>query len=596
MGTSDKPNESNKPLIDRRNFINRAGKLAATGAVASALSTANTDAAAQEFSPRGHAGNLDQEFRRETFEVRIARAQADYSVGVGAPLGHHVNNGDDDRYPNKIGTDTRALPHDARGEVLPAAWKALAQAIRTRKVADFEKVPLGGSRKLTNPVGPFGINLTGLAAGQLVIAPAPALASAERAAEAVENYWAALLRDVPFHEYRNDTRNELILAAVRELQSLSGYTGPRTATGEVTPELLFRGTARYYDAWKPLGRRVRHVVPPGVTVGPYISQFALRDIPFGNHSISARGIFPLAGSSNEFLTTYAEWLSTRNGVATTRKNTFDPVARYLYNGRDLAQYAQGGTPVEWAAFRLLSTAKSNDPLVVGGLGAPSTPTNPYLKLTKQASGTGTWSSSQVASLLPQALIRALRADYFGKWYVHRTLRPESYGGLLHQVLANGVDYPLHDDVLVSEAVDRTFQKNGTFLSPQAFPQGAPNHPSYPGGSASQAAALGTILKAFYDEDFVIPDPVQPDPSDPTRLIPYVGAPLTVGGEINKLVANIAVGRQWSSVHWRSDNAVGLVEAEGYVIALLQDEVKTFPEDFEGFRFHRYDGSEVWIRP
>ncbi|MFN6580342.1 MAG: hypothetical protein RMX68_010605 [Aulosira sp. ZfuVER01] len=44
-----------------------------------------------------------------------------------------------------------------------------------------------------------------------------------------------------------------------------------------------------------------------------------------------------------------------------------------------------------------------------------------------------------------------------------------------------------------------------------------------------AGASVTILKALFDEDYVIPNPVIPDPKDPTKLIPYEGPPLTVGG-------------------------------------------------------------------
>jgi hypothetical protein len=50
-----------------------------------------------------------------------------------------------------------------------------------------------------------------------------------------------------------------------------------------------------------------------------------------------------------------------------------------------------------------------------------------------------------------------------------------------------------------------------------------------------AGVNATLLKAYFDEDFVIPNPVVPDPNDPTKVIPYTGEPLTVGGELNKLI-------------------------------------------------------------
>jgi hypothetical protein len=161
-------------------------------------------------------------------------------------------------------------------------------------------------------------------------------------------------------------------------------------------------------------------------------------------------------------------------------------------------------------------------------------------------------------------------------------------------LANKVGHPLHRDVLGSEAVDRSFRKFGTYLLSSAYPEGAPNHSSYPGGASSNAAINATLLKAFFDESFVISNPVQPDPNDPTRLIPYVGPPLTVGGELNKLATNLGLGRNWSGIHWRSDAAASLPHAEEVAIALLRDERDTFHEPFEGFRFTRFDGTPIVI--
>ena len=60
-----------------------------------------------------------------------------------------------------------------------------------------------------------------------------------------------------------------------------------------------------------------------------------------------------------------------------------------------------------------------------------------------------------------------------------------------------------------------------------------------------------MLEAVFDEDFVIPNPVEPTP-DGTSLVPYTGPPLTVGGELNKLAFNVGMGRVFGGIHWRSD--------------------------------------------
>jgi len=572
--------------LSRRSFMGVASKIAATAAVATAVTKA-TEGEALAKPPRHdeRRSPLDQELVEQNFRVRRERAAANAAVGVP----RHPNNGDEARYPNKIGSDTRGLPHDQYGEVDLNAWGSLIRALETQENADFENIILGGTRKLAHPLGSLAVNLTGLATPQHSIPPAPALASAERAADAIEAYWQALLRDVPIHEYNSGTQNPLVLAAAAEIDKLSGYTGPRDASGKVTPELLFRGTARYIDEKDRSGRRARHAVPPGVTVGPYISQFILRDIPYAVQTIPGRLRVPVGNSSNDFTTSYEDWLAIQDGRPVTRSTVFDSATRYLFTGRDLAEYAHGGAPAFWAAGQLLSTA-----VAAGGFGAPLHPNNPYLSLTKTGSGIGTFGFGYVQAFLPLGSSREIRANYWQKWFVHRTLRPEAYGGLVHNFFVHNKDYPLHQDILNSEAVDRVFQQNGTYLLPGAYPEGAPNHSSYPGGASSIGAVNATFLKAFFDESFVIPNPVQPDPRDPTRLIPYEGPPLTVGGELNKLATNLGQGRNWAGIHFRSDAASSLPQAEEVAIAILRDEKLTFKEPFKGFEFTRFDGTKVTI--
>jgi hypothetical protein len=576
--------EATRNPLSRRSFMGVAGQIAVTAAAVGAATTAGERTAqAHRRRTDERTSPLDQELVEKNLRVRKALAAENASV----PVPRHPNNGDEARYPNKIGSDTRGLPHDSYGEVDLKAWDTLLHALETQQPEDFENVVLGGTRKLVQPLATLAVNVSGLATPQHSIPPAPALASAERAADAVEAYWQALLRDVPFSEYHSGTQNALVLAATAEINGLSGYTGPRDASGRVTPELLFRGTARYIDERDRSGRTARHAVPPGVLDGPYISQFVLKDIPYAVQSISGQLRIPVGDSSNDFNTSYDDWLALQDGRLTPRSIVFDPVRRYLFTGRDLAEYAHGGAPAFWGAAQLLGTAAA-----AGGIGAPLHPNNPYLTLTKSASGAGTFGFAAVQAYLPLATSREIRANYWQKWFVQRTLRPEAYAGLIHNVLVNGKDYPIHQDALASEAVDRVFQKNGTYLLPGAYPEGAPNHSSYPGGASSIGAVNATFLKAFFDETFVIPNPVQPDPKDPTRLIPYEGPPLTVGGELNKLATNLGQGRNWAGIHFRSDAAASLPQAEEVAIAILKDERATFREPFRGFELTRFDGTRV----
>lgn len=125
------------------------------------------------------------------------------------------------------------------------------------------------------------------------------------------------------------------------------------------------------------------------------------------------------------------------------------------------------------------------------------------------------------------------------------------GGLLHHTLSGTKSYPLHDDRLNSVAVQRVYNRTGTYLLPVAAPEGSPLHPSYGAGHATVAGVCVTILKAWFDESFILSDPVFSN-SDGTALTSCVGSPLNVGNELTKLAANISIGRNGLGVHCRSE--------------------------------------------
>src|SRR5947208_11872758 len=92
---------------------------------------------------------------------------------------------------------------------------------------------------------------------------------------------------------------------------------------------------------------------------------------------------------------------------------------------------------------------------------------------------------------------------------------------------------------------------GRYLLPQAFPEGSPTHPCYPTGHGTVGGACCTVLKFFFDGNFVIPSPVMPA-SDGLSLVPFSGPPLTVNGELSKLAFNISFGHGiHAGIHFRS---------------------------------------------
>ena len=574
--------------VTRRSLLGGAGIAVGAAVLASPPSMSGiAPAAAQTVSADSRP--LDAAFMRRAFEVREVCATNNAKI----PIAPHPANGDEARYTNKIGSDSRGLPHDKRGEVEQAAWQALYTACQSGDPVDFEKIPLGSTRKLVNPVGTQAVSLSGINPTQIGIPPAPALASAERGSEAVEVYWQSLLRDVPLTELRDDTSNRDVLAATEEINKLADFRGPKSG-GRVTPGTLFRANALYFDPADPKGRSV---TPPGVLDGPLISQFLLRDVPYAAQWVSAQIRTTLPAS--EFLTEYEEWLAIQNGAAPKRQLQFDTTPRYITTGRDLAEYIHTGPALGWAAALILATPGGGTDKRYSGMYPPaeavSYPSNPYRKSKTQGPAGATFGLPYVQALLATGISNSVRASYWQKYFVHRAVRPEAYGGLAHHRLANGVsDYPLHDNFLKSEALDRSKAKYGTYLLSQTYPEASPLHSTYPGGATSVGAVTATILKAFFDESRVIANPVQPDPADPTRLVPYSGPPLTVGGELNKLAVNFGFGRNWAGIHWRSDASASMAIGEEVAIGMLRDERTTLREPFDGFSFTRFDGSRVTL--
>jgi hypothetical protein len=512
-----------------------------------------------------------QQRSAEAFQVRLRCAQAERQL----PIPAHPMNGDENLYPNRIGNYSKGFPHNQLGEVDSSGYDALLKALSTGEQADFEDIPMGCpdpamQRKLVNPLAGVAFDLEGADSHHLAIPPAPAFSSAEAAGEIVELYWQAILRDVPFTEYAT---NPLAQAAATDLSRLTDFRGPRGGGGQITPATLFRGFTA------------------GDLRGPYLSQFLLKPIPFGSQFIDQRirTLLPF-----DYVTDHPEWLNIQKGCEPAHPIQFDRVHRYIRNGRDLAQWVHIDVLFQayFNASQLLITPVEV-PDEIGGMAAPPNPGNPY-NHSRTMAGFGTFGPPHMSTQVAEVSTRALKAVWYQKWFVHRRLRPEAFGGRVHNLLTNpGLNYPIHRDVLNSAALSQVFGRYGTYLLPQAYPEGCPLHPSYGAGHATVAGACVTMLKALFDESFVIPDPVMPT-TDGLSLVAYSGPDLTVGGELNKLAANIAMGRNFAGIHWRSDYAESLRLGEAVAISILRDQRLTYQEDFRGSTFTKFDGTRVTV--
>ncbi|MGH7849153.1 MAG: vanadium-dependent haloperoxidase, partial [Thermodesulfobacteriota bacterium] len=189
--------------------------------------------------------------------------------------------------------------------------------------------------------------------------------------------------------------------------------------------------------------------------------------------------------------------------------------------------------------------------------------------------------------------RALKAVWYQKWLVHRRLRPEEFGGRVEVMRLGFADYPVNGELFDSSVLGAVSDITGNYLLPTAFPEGSPMHTSYGSGHSTVAGACVTILKAWFDESAVIESPLVPS-GDGITLVPFVGPPLTVGGELNKLASNVSQGRNIAGVHWRTDATEANLLGEAIAISILRDQKATYSEPFSGFTFTKFDGTPVTV--
>jgi hypothetical protein len=540
--------------LSRRSFL---GRISASSAAA----VAGIELPSLLQSEKAKADGEDEgtSRRARSYQIRVEAAEAERDI----PTPRQINNGDERRYDNFIGNYSQGLPHNSIGEVVSTAYQALLTAVHSGRSSDFANIPLGGNTKLLGPQGGVAFDLEGTDSAQLTIPPSPALASAERAGEMVEDYWMALARDVPFSQYGSEP---ITAAAIVDLNKLTVFKGPK-ANGKITANTLFRG------------------LRPGDLTGPYLSQFFLLPVTFGTLSVTQK--YNAYTPGKDYLTDFASWLAVQNGQGPFPANGLSGTS-YIKSGRDLGAWVH--TDITFQAYLLAAQW-----LLTPTHGVPLNPGNPYLSIKNQV-GVQTFGSQHILDLLGEVSNRALKAMWYQKWFVHRALRPIAYGGLVHNTITGAASYPINGDVLNSQAVSQVFSKHGSYLLPAAYPEGNPQHPSYAEGHGVIAGACVTALKAFFNESFVIPSPMVAS-DDGQTLVPYSGSDagqITVGGELNKLANNVALGRDIAGVHWRSDAEQALLLGEAVAISILRDQRSTYSEPFSGFTFTKFDGTTITV--
>jgi hypothetical protein len=246
------------------------------------------------------------------------------------------------------------------------------------------------------------------------------------------------------------------------------------------------------------------------------------------------------------------------------------------------------------------------------------------------------------TLVSEVASRSLKVVWRQKWLVHRRCRPEVYGGLM-QMQFNGYDcgedkpmcreYGLPAWVATTKAANRIMAHNNaqnggngaTLFLPMAFSAGSPSHPAYGAGHATVAGACVTVLKAWFDEDAKLGEVIKraqlddtmgnnrkKDPGVLQGLLqpgaringedfcepqPYCGDDankITVGGELNKIASNVAMGRTMGGVHWRSDNTRSLRLGEKIAIEILRKRTMEYAEMPVSFTLRTFDREMIRI--
>ncbi|MEL6231501.1 MAG: vanadium-dependent haloperoxidase [Cyanobacteria bacterium J06627_3] len=503
-------------------------------------------------------------------------------------------------------------------------------------------------RQWEAPTAGVVYELQGPDAQAVTMPPAPPLlddngnVNPELVLELAEVYELAILRDQPFNAFENGASNGAIDSAIARLNSLSyvsNQTGrPRKVNceGQFDPQTVFRGSS------------------PGVEVGPYLSQFLLigntdqngggsiaeGKITYGALQIDQK--VPIAEPRKDYMLTMPEYVSVQRGIKppteTYGAKKGEPVLaparpprRFISTPRDLATYVH---------YDALYEAYLNACIALLGMGTPFDPGFDQLsggntfvgaqKIRRNAGGFALYGGPHILNLVTEVATRGLKAVRFQKFNNHIRLRPEALAAKIELLRCNAkVPAALASDIRgLKDALQTTLNTIehgpgcGTNFLPMAFPEGSPMHPAYGAGHATVAGACITILKAFFDTSTVLVKnnsgavafkrlahgdtpvvfraPALPHPETgegvPTGdlVCDTSNEFLTLEGELNKLAANISIGRDMAGVHYFSDYYDSLRMGEEIAIGILEEQALTYSTDPFVLSLPTFDGDVVRI--
>ena len=406
-------------------------------------------------------GDRDEDaYRIRRRSARLAKHRRGYP---------HPTNGEEGDYNNRyIGNYSKGLKHfpltnSRAGEVDPDEYDKLREG-------DFDDIifinPPNEAVKLTNPQAGLAFDLEGPDSHDMGIRKPPRIdkKEGEAAGEMAELYWMALCRDILFRDYDGSNPTtpvpQAISDAVYDLDSNTNYrdfphieVGLLTEIGDDIGDKIFATKFEIPVEARSISKTtIFRGFTKGDRKGPYISQFLWKDVPWGTQLLEQiqfeLNMYDFTGvkKGKDYLTDYARWLKIQDGFKdvdfmTDDINNVDKFKRHILTGRDIAYYVHRDQLYQaylHACLILLGEKYPFDP------DCPFDSLLPYQDPSEFPTEMGfiTFGGPHILSLVTEVATRAAKAVWYQKWFIHRRLRPEAFGGLIHRQLNNTTSPPL----------------------------------------------------------------------------------------------------------------------------------------------------------
>lgn len=424
------------------------------------------------------------------------------------------------------------------------------------------------------------------------------------------------------------------------------YARTPSVDGALTPETAFRGSTKgalvgpYISQFMLIGAKSLACDTGGGASYPGLdAAFGFRDgyIPYGSLIVDQRTLSHK--NCLDYMTDWCTWLDVQNGANVKGADLFEGQRRFITTPRDLATYVH---------FDALYEAYLNACLIMLAMGVPASKGFPEPSPSGRRDAFATFGGPHILSLVTEVATRCLKAVRRQKFNYHRRARPEALGGRLtlaclglgdklgcaadafeatlqaipeplrQAVVAHNLDQNANmaamralqcgkGDCLPEKVSGKAFAKCNLLL-PMAFPEGSPMHPAYGAGHATVAGGCVTMLKAFFEvfedcdsyQERALCDkdgkPIVYVPNaDGSQLIkdPKFKDKLSIQGELDKLAANISIGRNMAGVHYYSDYYDSLRMGERVAVSILMEQAPTYGDEVES-TFKSFDGDYITI--